>query len=245
MFANKIAIVTGAARGIGFEITEELFNNGISTIYAVDILDTVNQLKKTDNNRQIIPVCIDVTDSDKRNELFKRVWKEQKRLDILVNNAGVALSALIEMHREIDIDRCMDVDATAVIKYIQSSVKLMKKTGGGSIVNISSIAGTNGNRGQIAYSAAKAAVIGITKSAAKELASCQIRVNAIAPGIIETPMLRSALTEEVINDYRDNQVGMHRIGTAQDITNAVMFFLSDKSAYVTGQILGVDGGFIL
>jgi len=242
MFKNKVAVVTGAARGMGEEITKRLVAER-AVVYAIDRLEAIYEVFQ--NSKSVVPLCFDVRDSDKRRELFRRVWSEQKRLDFLVNNAGVALSALIEMHREKDIDECIDIDATAVIKYIQSATKLMKKTGGGSIVNISSIAGVLGNRGQITYSAAKAAVIGATKSAAKELAPYQIRVNAIAPGIIETPMLRSALSEKIINTYRDEQVGMHRIGTIADIANAVMFFLSDDSAYVTGQVLGVDGGFIL
>jgi 3-oxoacyl-[acyl-carrier protein] reductase len=245
MLKDKVALVTGAARGIGKEITKQFIENG-ATVYAVDVLE--NELNETakELGEMVIPLVFDVIDSIKRKEAFTRVWLEKKRLDILVNNAGVALSALIEMHREEDIDRCFAVDAVAVAKSIKNATRLMKKNkNGGSIVNISSIAGTHGNRGQLAYSGAKAAVIGITKAASKELAEFQIRVNAIAPGIIETPMLRSSLTTKIIEDYANQNVGMHRIGTVHDIANAVMFFVDDKSSYITGQILNVDGGFIL
>jgi 3-oxoacyl-[acyl-carrier protein] reductase len=131
----------------------------------------------------------------------------------------------------------------------QLAVKLMKRNeirrdARGAIVNISSIAGTHGNRGQIAYSGSKAAVIGVTKAAAKELSPYLIRVNAIAPGVIETPMLHT-LSDQVIRDYTENNIGMRRVGQARDIANAALFFVSDASPYVTGQVLGVDGGFIL
>ncbi len=253
MLNEKVALVTGAARGIGQAVVEQFAQNG-AVVYAVDILG--DQLQETTNeiaqkyNAEIIPVAFDVTDVSAQKSVFQQIWKERKRLDILVNNAGLALSALIEMNAKADIERNFAVNAVAVIEMIQLATKLMKRNqitsgGRGSIINISSIAGTHGNRGQIAYSGSKAAVVGITKSSAKELSEYLIRVNAIAPGVIKTPMLDEALSETVVNDYIKNAIGMHRVGTAQDIANAILFFASDASAYVTGQILGVDGGFIL
>lgn len=176
--------------------------------------------------------------------------EKHKQLDILVNNAGLALSALIEMNAKADVERLFAVNVVAIIEMTQWATKLMKRNQitnhtRGSIINISSIAGTHGNRGQIAYSGSKAAVIGITTSSAKELSEFLIRVNAIAPGVIQTPMLEEALAESVVADYVNKSVGMHRVGTGADIANAVLFFAADASAYVTGQILGVDGGFIL
>jgi 3-oxoacyl-[acyl-carrier protein] reductase len=178
------------------------------------------------------------------------IKKSSGRLDILVNNAGLALSALMEMTRKSDIERNFAVNAVSMIEMTQLAARLMRRNAPangtrGAIINISSIAGTNGNRGQIAYSGSKAAVIGITKSAAKELSEHLIRVNAIAPGLIKTPMVDEALTEEIVKDYIDNSIGMHRIGSADDIANAALFLACDMSSYVTGQVLGVDGGYIL
>lgn len=253
MLKGKIALITGAARGIG-KATLEVFAQNGAIIYAVDnrgelLLETVNEIANK-YNTEIKPLLFDVIDTKAQKDAFQQIWKEYKRLDILVNNAGLALSALIEMNSKADVERNFAVNAIAVIEMIQLATKLMKRNKimnntRGSIINISSIAGTNGNRGQIAYSGSKAAVVGITKSSAKELSEYLIRVNAIAPGLIHTPMLEEALTEKIVDDYVKNSVGMHRIGTPQDIANAVLFFAADVSNYVTGQVLGVDGGYIL
>jgi 3-oxoacyl-[acyl-carrier protein] reductase len=253
MLEGKIALVTGAARGIGKAVTELFAQNG-AIVYANDIrgelLDETTKEIGRRLNAEIIPLAFDVTDVEAQKEAFQRIWKERRRLDILVNNAGLALSALIEMNAKADVERNFAVNSIAVIEMTQRATKLMKRNSiinnsRGSIINISSIAGTNGNRGQIAYSGSKAAVVGITKAAAKELSEHLIRVNAVAPGVIQTPMLDEALTEKVVDDYVKSSVGMHRVGVAQDIANAVLFFASDASNYVTAQILGVDGGFIL
>jgi 3-oxoacyl-[acyl-carrier protein] reductase len=253
MIQGKIALVTGAARGIGKAVTELFAQNG-AIVYANDIRSEL--LEKTTNeitrkvHAEIIPLSFDVTDIIAQKEAFQRIWQERKRLDILVNNAGLALSALIEMNSKTDVERNFAVNAIAIIEMTQLATKLMKRNeiinnSRGSIINISSIAGTRGNRGQIAYSGSKAAVVGITKSSAKELSEHLIRVNAIAPGLIQTPMLEDALTEKIVDDYIKDSIGMHRIGMAKDIANAVLFFASDASNYVTAQVLGVDGGYIL
>jgi len=253
MLKGKIALVTGAARGIGKAVTELFVQNG-AVVYANDLRgELLNETVKeiTDKfHAEIIPLVFDVTDTKEQKNAFQRIWKERKRLDILVNNAGLALSALIEMNSKADVERNFAVNAVAVIEMTQLATKLMKRNeiinnSRGSIINISSIAGTNGNRGQIAYSGSKAAAIGITKSSAKELSEYLIRVNAIAPGVIQTPMLEEALTQKIVDDYVNNSIGMHRVGTAQDVANAVLFFASDVSNYVTAQVLGVDGGYIL
>jgi len=253
MLKGKIALVTGAARGIGKAVTELFAQNG-AVVYTNDLRgELLNETVKEIGDKfhaEIIPLVFDVTDTKEQKSAFQRIWKERGRLDILVNNAGLALSALIEMNSKTDVERNFAVNAVAVIEMTQLATKLMKRNdiinnSRGSIINISSIAGTNGNRGQIAYSGSKAAVVGITKSSAKELSEFLIRVNAIAPGLIQTPMLEEALTKKVVDDYVNNSVGMHRVGTAQDIANAVMFFASDVSNYITAQVLGVDGGYIL
>jgi len=253
MLTGKIAFVTGAARGIGKAIAETFAKNG-AIVYANDIRgDLLSETTKEIENKfiaEVIPLEFDVTDVRAQKDAFQRIWKERRRLDILVNNAGLALSALIEMNAKSDVERNFAVNAVAVIEMTQLATKLMKRNdivnnSRGSIINISSIAGIAGNRGQIAYSGSKSAVVGITKSSAKELAEFLIRVNAVAPGLIQTPMLEEALSQNVVEDYVTNSVGMHRVGTAQDIANAVLFFASDASNYITAQVLGVDGGFIL
>jgi len=253
MLKGKIAFVTGAARGIGKAVTELFVKNG-AIVYANDLRgellkETVKEIADK-FHAEIIPLIFDVTDIKEQKNAFQRIWKERGRLDILVNNAGLALSALIEMNSKVDVERNFAVNAVAIIEMTQLATKLMKRNkiinnSRGSIINISSIAGTNGNRGQIAYSGSKAAVIGITKSSAKELSEYLIRVNAIAPGLIQTPMLEEALTKDIVDNYVNNSVGMHRVGTAQDIAKAVLFFASDDSNYITAQVLGVDGGYIL
>jgi 3-oxoacyl-[acyl-carrier protein] reductase len=250
---NKTALITGAARGIGGATMELFAENGAETIYAVDILgdELIQNAKRVTDKytTQIVPVILDVTDSEARKDLFMRILNDSGKLDVLVNCAGVAMSKLIEMSSEVEMYRCFEVNALATLGYIQSATRLMKKNklqqngGNGSIINISSIAGVFGNRGQIAYSGAKAAVIGITKTAAKELAPFQIRVNAIAPGTIDTAMLHT-LSDDIIADMLAD-VGMARLGQPEEIAEAILFFASDKSSYVTGQILGVDGGFIM
>lgn len=253
MLEGKTAIITGAARGIG-KATAELFaENQIKTIYAVDILgDVVENTAKmisSQSDTEVIPIVLDVTDSNGRREFIKRLIRDKIRIDILINDAGVALSALIEMSSEKDIRHCFDVSALGTIGFIQDTIRLMKRNtlingSRGSIVNISSIAGTKGNRGQIAYSGAKAAVVGITTSASKELAPFQIRVNAVAPGIIETDMLHT-LSDEIIAEMITH-VGLGRVGNPRDIANALLFFADEeKSGYCTGQVLNVDGGYIM
>ena len=253
MLQGKVALVTGAARGIG-NATVELFAQQGAVIYANDIRGELLRKVTTDlaykYDAEIIPLEFDVTDVTAQKSAYQRIWKERKRLDILVNNAGLALSALIEMNSKQDVERNFAVNSIAIIEMTQLATKLMKRNvvvnnTRGSIINISSIAGTHGNRGQIAYSGSKAAVVGITKSTAKELSEFFIRCNAVAPGLIQTPMLDEALSQKVVDVYTKNSVGMHRVGTAQDIAQAVLYFASDASNYVTGQVLGVDGGYIL
>lgn len=253
MLKNKVSVITGAARGIGKATMNALAEQG-AIVYAVDmreelLLESCREAALK-YSAKIIPVPFDITDTDKQRELFLKVWKEQKRLDILLNIAGLAISALIEMSSKSDIERLFATNSVAMIEMIQYASKLMKKnpvseSTRGVIINMSSIAGTHGNRGQIVYSGTKAAVVGITTSAAKELAPYLIRVNAIAPGLIQTPMLEETIDEKIVKEYIEHNVGMHRVGQPEDIVNAIMFLVSDNSNYITGQVIGVDGCFIL
>jgi 3-oxoacyl-[acyl-carrier protein] reductase len=171
---------------------------------------------------------------------FQSIFKAWKRLDVLVNNAGILEDALLGMITPELVDRVLGVNTRAALLVLQGAARLMQRAKSGSIINMSSIIGVEGNEGQVVYGASKAALVGLTLSAAKELAPAKIRVNAVAPGYIETDMIKHLPAE--VHAQRMGQIGMGRIGTPADIANAVLFLASDLSTYVTGQVLGVDGG---
>jgi 3-oxoacyl-[acyl-carrier protein] reductase len=176
-------------------------------------------------------------------ELFQAIFKQYKRLDVLLANAGILDDALLGMVTKSQIDRVFGANVFGLIYSAQYASRLMARGGGGSIINIASIIGTNGNAGQVVYGGSKAAVLGITKSLAKELASSQIRVNAIAPGFIDTAMTQGLPAAKY--SERLESIAMQRIGTPEDVAKAALFLASDLSTYVTGQCIGVDGGMLI
>jgi len=188
-------------------------------------------------------MLFDVEDANQVRDFYSAIHKTHKRLDILVNNAGILDDGLLAMASVESFKKTFDVNVLGVVLNMQYASRLMSRNRSGSIINISSIIGRFGNAGNVIYGGSKAAVIGITLSAAKELASAKIRVNAIAPGFIETDMVRHLSPEK----YQELMAGikMGRIGTPEDVASAVLFFASDMSGYVTGQVLGVDGGMII
>jgi 3-oxoacyl-[acyl-carrier protein] reductase len=244
---GKVAIVTGSARGIGFSIASRLAENGASIILngindSVTLESQAKTLAKT-CDVPVIPVLTDVSVEDGAQELVKVAYKEFRRLDVMVNNAGVLRDGLIGMIQPHDIEDTLRINLRGVILGTQAAARLMVRARSGSIINIASIIGRYGNRGQIVYAASKAGVIGATYSAAKELGSFGIRVNAIAPGFIETDMTRGIKKE--VYEERVRSVILGRIGQASDVADAAWFFSSDLSGYVTGQVLGVDGGMLI
>ena len=245
--SGKVAIVTGASRGIGLSIAETFAANGASLIInARSDEQRLESVAERLSSQYAVPVMAqlgDVGESNCSQSLVKLAFSEYKRLDVYVNNAGVLIDGLIGMVSEEDIDKTLRVNLTGVIHGTQSAARLMQRSGGGSIVNLTSIIGRFGNVGQIAYGASKAGVIGATMSASKELAAKQIRVNAIAPGFIDTDMTKQ-LSEENYNQ-RMAAIGMGRIGSSQDIANLALFLSSDLSSYITGQVIGVDGAMIV
>lgn len=242
LLKNKVALITGCNRGIGKSLLEKFASNG-AIVYAAarqeGILEEEARHLSEKYFTTIIPVYFDVTDINALKQVFVKINKEQKKLDCLVNNAGIMQDALIGMATESIMQKTFAVNVFSVINLIQYATKLMKKQNSGSIINISSIVGSNGNSGQIVYSASKGAVISLTKTAAKELASFNIRVNAIAPGMIDTDMFRS-IGEPRITE-RIGKIGMGRLGTTEEIADVAVFLASGLSTYVTGQIIGVDG----
>lgn len=238
LLEGKIAIVTGCNRGIGKSILDIFVSNG-AIVFAVARKD--GSLQEYFDSKNVIPCYLDITDKTAVRKLFLDVKNKYDRLDILVNNAGIMQDALLGMITDSQIQSIFEVNVFAGIMMMQYGAKFMKRNKSGSIINIASIIGINGNSGQIVYSASKGAVISMTKSAAKELAPDNIRVNAIAPGCIATEMLLgSNIPEDKLNKLK-SQIGMQRFGTPDDVAKAALFLASDLSEYISGQILGVDG----
>jgi len=246
MLNNKVALITGCNRGIGRAVMEKFAENN-ATIYAAarkkGSLDKIVNKLISNHGVVITPVYFDMVDTEKLKKTFFEINNNHKRLDILVNNAGVMKDALIGMVTEKNMQDVFSVNVFALINSIQFAVKLMKRNKSGSIINISSIVGREGNPGQIVYSASKGAVISMTRTAAKELSSNNIRVNAIAPGMIDTDMLRS-IGELRISDMI-SKIGLGRLGTPDEVASAAAFLASDASSYITGQVIGVDGGAVI
>ena len=245
--AGRVAIITGSSRGIGWSIAGRLAENGASVILngvrdeaglkarAEELADTYKIEAK--------PVLADVSEDTGVQTLVKAAHSGFRRLDIMVNNAGILRDGLIGMIHGDDIDATLRINLRGVIAGTQAAARLMVRGKSGSIINITSIIGRFGNKGQLVYGASKAGVIGATYSAAKELAPSGIRVNAIAPGYIDTDMIRSIPAD--IHQERMDSIAMNRIGTPEDIADAALFLASDLSSYVTGQVLGVDGGMLV
>lgn len=242
LLSGKVCLITGTRRGIGAETARRFAEEG-AIVYANAMSDGCIDERSKQWEREygttVIPLYFDVTDEQAAKQAIMRIKKEQGRLDALVNNAGVMKDALIGMVNKHLMEEVFLVNVFAVMNLIQLANKLMSRQKSGSIINLSSIVGVEGSAGMLVYSASKGAVTALTKTAAKELAPNNIRVNAIAPGMIDTDMFRS-VGEEKMNDHLSN-IKMGRFGTPTDVANAIVFLASDLSEYVTGQILGVDG----
>ena len=246
MLDGKVVWITGASRGIGRGIALACAREGARTVLVAretsHLSETVNLIRAF-NGPEPILADYDICDSVQVGEAFKKHYKELKRLDVLVNNAGIMQDALLGMVSATQLKQVFEVNVFAAIYHMQYATRLMARARFGSIINIGSIVGRFGNAGQTAYGASKAALIGATLSVAKEVAPQGIRVNAIAPGLIETDMVRQISSDKF--KERLDSVRLGRIGTPEDIARATLFLASDMSEYVTGQVLGVDGCMIL
>lgn len=242
-FENQTAVVTGGSRGIGRAICLELASRGANIVlcYAGNeqaAEETAQQCR--DMGVRVTAVKCDVSDNQAVKDMMKAAVKEYGRIDILVNNAGVTRDGFLLMMRESDYDAVLDTNLKGTFLCIRHVVHAMMKQNYGRIVNLSSVSGVRGNAGQANYAASKAGVIGLTKAAAKELAAKNITVNAIAPGFIETDM--TAAMTDAAKAATLAMIPAARLGQAQEVARAVAFLASGDAAYITGQVLCVDGG---
>lgn len=243
MLKGKVAIVTGASRGIGREIAMQMAKEGATVIVnyngnkekAQDVADDIIALE---GNAEVYG-C-NVASFDEVKEMIDYVAGKYGRIDILVNNAGITKDGLMLKMTEEDFDKVIDINLKGTFNCIKHVSKYMLKQRSGKIINMSSVVGIGGNAGQINYAASKAGIIGMTKSAAKELGSRGITVNAIAPGYIDTEMT-AVLSDEIKGKIIDS-VPLKRMGQVSDIANMAVFLASDKASYITGQVMSVDGG---
>ena len=243
---GKTAIVTGGSRGIGRAAALTLAEAGadVAVIYAGNTAaaeETVRLIEE--KGRKGLAIQCDVADEAAVTAMVKDVKKELGRIDIVVNNAGITRDGLLMIMKEDDWQAVLDTNLTGAFHCTKAVTRLMMKQRSGSIINITSVVGETGNAGQANYAAAKAGLIGFTKSVAKELASRNIRCNAIAPGCIETDMT-AVLGEDTV-DAMIKTIPMGRVAQPEEVAKAVLFLASDDASYITGQTLNVDGGMVM
>jgi 3-oxoacyl-[acyl-carrier protein] reductase len=238
-FDKKTVIITGSARGIGKIIAEKFASMGANVVIS-DIELEQAEATAGEIGGTAFGVKADVTDQEDIDNLFEKTKKEFGQIDIVVNNAGITRDTLMIRMSEKDWDMVLDINLKGSFLVTKTAAKYMMKQRYGRIVNISSVVGLTGNAGQANYSASKAGMIGLTKSAAKELGGRGITVNAIAPGFIATDMTEN-LPEEAKEGFL-GRVLIKRPGTPEDVASAVLFLASDEASYITGQVLAVDGG---
>lgn len=246
LLAGKRVLITGATRGIGLAIAERFAAEGASLYLNGRDGPRVTQLAERLSREfgvACAPLLFDVADPEAVKAAFRELFTQTKVLDVLVNNAGILDDALIGMVTPAQIERTFACNSFSVLYCSQYAARMLQRNGGGSIINLASIIGRVGNAGQAVYGGSKAAVIGMTQSLAKELATQQIRVNAIAPGFIDTDMAHS-LSEDKFQQRLDS-IAMGRIGSADEVAKVALFLASELSSYVTGQVIGVDGGMLI
>ncbi|KEI01952.1 3-oxoacyl-[acyl-carrier-protein] reductase [Clostridium botulinum] len=243
MLTGKNAIVTGSSRGIGKAIAIKLAELGANVVlnYRSDI-NSVNEVVKEIESKGVKAVAIqgDISKFEDAKKIVDEAIEKLGSIDILVNNAGITKDTLLMRMKEEEFDKVVEVNLKGVFNCTKHVVPIMMKQRSGKIINISSVVGLSGNAGQSNYAAAKAGIIGFTKSVAKEIASRGITVNAVAPGFIATDMT-DVLSDKVKENIKNN-IPLKRVGDSKDIANTVAFLSSNMASYITGQVISVDGG---
>ena len=243
---EKVVLVTGGSRGIGKEVALRFAKEGYNVVtnYVSDKTDK-EKLKKEfeDNNVKALVLKADVSKTEDVENLVSKAISEFGKIDVLVNNAGITRDNLLMRMPEEDFDKVLETNLKGTFLVTKAVTKYMMKKRYGSIINLSSVVGVAGNAGQSNYSASKAGIIGFTKSIAKELASRNIRANAVAPGFIETDMT-DVLKEEVKENIH-NQIPLKRMGKAKEVAELIYFLGSENSSYITGQVINIDGGMVM
>ena len=243
---DKCALITGATRGIGKQIAITLAKQGynIALNYRKENEELENTKKEIEKiGVQILAAKGDVANFEDCENFVKQVIERFGQIDVLVNNAGITKDMLLMRMKKEDFEQVIDTNLVGTFNVTKNVVPYMMKARSGRIINISSVVGISGNAGQTNYSASKAGIIGFTKSLAKEIASRNILVNAVAPGFIETNMT-DVLKDDVKQEIAKN-IPLKRMGTTQDVANVVKFLASDDSSYITGQVINVDGGMLM
>jgi 3-oxoacyl-[acyl-carrier protein] reductase len=244
-FENMTVVITGAARGIGFAIAEAFAGQGAHPVI-IDInkqvVDEAMQ-KLQDKGYSVSGYVGDVTNSSQMDEVFSAIIEERGKIDCLINNAGITRDNLLLRMREEEWRMVLEINLTGTFICTQKVFKYMMKARSGSIINIASVIGIMGNAGQANYAASKGGIIAFTKSCAKEFASRNIRVNAVAPGFIETEMT-AKLPESVVEGYA-KAIALQKMGKPEDVAKLCLFLASEESAYITGQTIAIDGGLVM
>lgn len=243
---EKVALITGATRGIGKQIALTLSKEGYNIALNYrnendELEDMKNEIEK--NSVEVLPVKGDISNFQDCEEIVKKTIEKFGRIDVLVNNAGITKDMLLARMKEEDFRQVVDVNLVGTFNVTKNVISYMMKARSGRIINLASVVGISGNAGQSNYAASKAGIIGFTKSLAKEVASRNILVNAIAPGFIQTNMT-DVLKDEVKEEIAKT-IPLKRMGTAQDVANLVKFLASEDSSYITGQVINVDGGMLM
>ena len=243
---DKVVFITGATRGIGKQIAITFAKEGydVAINYRKENEDLENTKKTIEENGvKCFAVQGDVSSFEDCERFVKEIINEYGKIDVLVNNAGITKDTLLMRMKKEDFESVIDVNLVGTFNVTKNVIPYMMKARNGRIINISSVVGVSGNAGQTNYSASKAGIIGFTKSLAKEIASRNILVNAVAPGFIETNM--TDVLKDEVKEAISKQIPLNRMGKAEDVANVVKFLASEDSSYITGQVINIDGGMLM
>lgn len=245
-FKNRTAVITGASRGIGRAIAIKLSELGANIV--INYSGSMESAKTLSDELElkgikVLAIKTDVSNIKQVEEMFETIYNNFGCIDFLINNAGITKDALMLRMTNEDFDRVIDVNLKGTFNCTKTASKYMIKQRQGKIINISSVVGVIGNIGQVNYASSKAGIIGLTKSAARELAGRGINVNAIAPGFIQTEMT-DKINQKIKDDYI-NKIPLKKFGKPEDIANCVAFLCSEEANYITGQVINIDGGMVM